>query len=284
MPSSETPMISKGLKLVSFAIIISIIAIAATAGYSGYQEYRALTNLAGSSNTSQLSANFNGTKFEISGLTVPNNMTYPLDLQILGHIFIQNESVAAFDSGNKVIQPGQVASLSVNSQLNFSNVVANPDVFRGLFLNTSLVLINLTIRASINPLIALNITSSKNSTIGPLIEGFQAQMLTSQVTLSPDGSKFFVPITMSWINPTPITFNGSLSAIISKIPGSSTTGDYGVASGPLALTTGQNSETFNATLPASDFSGGAPPHGSYTFVITVTTAGSSAAFSEVVNA
>ncbi|MHB8568177.1 MAG: hypothetical protein ACYC7D_14970 [Nitrososphaerales archaeon] len=284
MPSSEAPLISKGLKLVSFAIILSLAAIALTAGYSGYQEYKALTNLAGSSNASQLSASINGTKFELSGLTIPNNMTYPLDLQLLGHIFIQNQSVASFDSGRKVIQPGQVAALSIVSELNFSNVVKNPEVFRGLLLNTSLLLLNLTILAGINPLLAINITTSKNSSIGPVLEGFHAQMLTSQATRSSNGNSFFVPITLSWFNPTPVAFNGSLSITVTKIPGSTTTGNYGDASGPLALKTGQNSVTLNATFPSSDFASGVPPSGSYTFDITATVDGSSATFPEVVSA
>jgi len=87
--SRETPLVSKTLSLVSFAIIIVIVALVLSGAYSGYEEYSALTgavNPASSStqsSQSQLSANINGSKLTISGLNVPNRMTYPLGLALI---------------------------------------------------------------------------------------------------------------------------------------------------------------------------------------------------------
>ena len=284
-PSKETPLISKGLRLVSIAVIIAMVAVGISAGYSAYQEYRALTNLAGSTNASHLTASFNGTNFQISGLTIPNNMTFPLNVELVGRLSILNQTLVSFDSAKKVIAPGQAGSFSLSSIVDFSRLVRNPSSLRSLLLNASPMDMNLTIRAAISPLLALNITTSKNSTMGPVLGGFQARVLTSQASRSPDGSEYFVPISLSWSNLTPIFFNGSLSVVVSQIPGSSSVGNYGTATSPLGLVPGPNSLTLNATLPSSDFAGGEPQSGNYTLEITMmTNYGSSATFSQVVSA
>ena len=78
----EPPFISKTLKLVSIAILIATISIAVTAAYSGYEEYGALTSTVTGSSLNQLRLAINGSTLSISGLNVPNKMTFPLTLEL----------------------------------------------------------------------------------------------------------------------------------------------------------------------------------------------------------
>ena len=122
---TETPLVSKAFKLVSFAILVAIVAITLSAAYSGYEEYNALTTIvSGTQSQRQLSATFNGSALQISGLNVPNKMTYPLSLEFLGNVSIAICSkLGSFDSGAYVIQPGFSKDINVSVGLNFSRIL-----------------------------------------------------------------------------------------------------------------------------------------------------------------
>ena len=290
MSSSEATLISKALRLVSFAIIVAIVTIGISAAYSGYEEYGALTGAVNSQSTSsnggQLSESINGSALQISGLSIPNKMTYPLDFEILGSVSIANVSVAKFDSGSYRIAPGETKNVSVNVGLNFSNALASSSVFRSLLLNSSKILVNTTIDANMVPLLGINLTKSANTTAGPALSGLSVNLETSRAALSPDGSFVVVPAVISWQNLSPFAFGGlSLNATLTKIPGRGD-GNYGSAIAPVILSQGANNLTLNFHLPISDFAGGSVPHGGYTIAMVISIANSTeqAMLMETVNA
>jgi hypothetical protein len=159
----EAPFISKALKIVSIAITLAIVAIAVTASYSGYEEYGALTSF-GNVSASQLSAVLNGSTLEISGLNVPNKMTYPLTLELFGNVSIDNMKVGNFDTGTFLIQPGGSRGINVSIPLNLDALLNNTEAFS----NSNILTVNTTVDARMIPLLGINITKSTNMTIGPI--------------------------------------------------------------------------------------------------------------------
>src|SRR5712692_807568 len=105
---SEAPLTSKALKLVSFALTLVIVSVAMVGGYSAYQEYSALstfgTNQQGSANVSM-----SGNNLTISGISIPNKMSLPMRLEILGNASLEGSPIAIFDSGSQTLQPGQLS-------------------------------------------------------------------------------------------------------------------------------------------------------------------------------
>lgn len=253
--SKEAPFISKALKLVSLALILATVAIAATAAYSGYEEYGALRNTIERSSAGQLSLSINGSSLVISGLTVPNRMTFPLTLELLGNVSLDNTTVGNFDSGAYVIQPNESQSLDISVPLNFVEVLQNSNVLKQALFNSSEISITTVISAGVVPLLGINITNSANTISGPILGDLQASLNTSDVLLSPDGENVQVPLLLSWQNSSPFS-TGALwmNANLTEIPGKPT-GNYGSTSGLLNLKNGQNEESFLLTLPLSDFSG-----------------------------
>ena len=267
--ASEAPLVSKVFKLVSFAILVAIVALALSAAYSGYEEYNALTAAVGNtSSQNQLSAKINGSNLLISGLQVPNKMTYPLSLELLGNISLDDSQIGKFDSGSYLIQPGLTKSINVSVGLNFSKVISNSRAFQSVLFNSSILSINSTIAARMVPLLGINVSKTANSTLGPVMSGFAVNLETSQASPSSDGQFLLVPMTITWINLSPLTAGLWLNANLTGIPGTSP-GNYGFASGPVSLVVGQNNETYLMRIPLSEFSGGSFPHGSYDFQITL---------------
>src|SRR5271166_4853195 len=113
----EAPFISKALKLVSLTITLAIVTIAVTSSYSGYEEYGALVSV-GNQSVSQLNAILNGSTLLISGLNVPNKMTYPLTLELFGNVSIDDTKVGNFDTGTYLIQPGHSQRINISIPLN----------------------------------------------------------------------------------------------------------------------------------------------------------------------
>jgi len=164
----EASFISKALKIVSLAITVAIVTIAVTAAYSGYEEYGALTSVGGVT-SSQLSASINGSTLMISGLNVPNKMTYPLTLELLGNVSIDNAQVGNFDTGAYVIQPGHSQGINVSIPLNYDALLNNPEALKKAMSNSSVLTVDTTVAANMVPLLGINITKSTSMSIGPIL-------------------------------------------------------------------------------------------------------------------
>jgi len=266
---TETPLVSKAFKLVSFAILVAIVAITLSAAYSGYEEYNALTTIvSGTQSQNQLSAKINGSTLEISGLNVPNKMTYPLSLEFLGNVSINSASIGKFDSGAYVIQPGFSKNINVSIGLNFSKILSSSATFQSVLFNSSTLSINSTIAARMIPLLGINISKAANSTMGPVMSNPVVNPETSMATLSSNGQAVILPISITWVNESPITANLWLNASLTQIPGKPV-GSYGFGSGPLNLVVGGNNETILMRIPSSELANGSLQHGIYSFQITL---------------
>jgi hypothetical protein len=273
----EAPFISKALKLVSLAIMVAIVAIAATAAYSGYEEYGALVSV-GSASSSQLSAVLNGSTLMISGLNVPNRMIYPLTLELLGNVSIDDARVGNFDTGAYVIQPGHSQGINVSIPLNYAALLNDTKALKQAISNSSILTINTTVAANMVPLLGINITKSANMTIGPILGDLSAKLNTSDAKLSSDRESIIVPVTLSWNNLSPLP-TGSLwlNASLTALPGRQS-GTYGSASGVLNFVRGQNTQTFDLKLPITDFTGKGVPSGTYSILLSLSQGESSTPF------
>ncbi len=274
----EAPVISKALKLVSFAIIISLVAIGISAGYSAYEEYSALAQLATTS-SSGVNFQFNGSTMTISAL-VPNKMVYPVDLKVHGNVSFQNDSVA-FQSQGVTLEPNQEKPVQFNINLNFSQLLQDQSTLDSMLFNSSELRFKTTVSAKIQPLLGIGLTKSFTRSVGPILGGFNATIESSQASLSPDGKDILVPVVLSWNNSSPVTFQGMMNVTISQIP-NRPAGNYGGASGPFSLVQGANSKRLIFSVPVTDISGGL--HGNYTFDFLLTSTGMSISFQKTVEA
>ena len=273
----EAPFISKALKLVSLAITVAIVAIAATAAYSGYEEYGALVSV-GSASSSQLNAVLNSSTLTISGLNVPNRMIYPLTLELLGNVSIDDTRVGNFDTGAYVIQPGYSQSINVSIPLNYDALLNNTKALQQAISNSSILTINTTVAANMVPLLGINITKSANMTIGPIIGDISANLNTSATHISADHESMMIPVILSWNNLSPIS-TGSfwLNANLTSLPGRQS-GSYGTASGVLNFVLGKNTQIFDLKLPIKDFEGGSVSSGTYSILLSFSQRESSVPF------
>jgi hypothetical protein len=273
--SQEAPLSTKALRLVSLAIIVATVALAASAGYSGYQEYSALSKLA--SSQSGLNESFNGTTMTLSGLTIPNNMSYPLSLQLLGTVSLGKVHIADFNSQPEVIQPGQSKPLSLAIGLNFASAFANPSVLSSVLFNPFHVTLNTTISTSVIPLLGLNISKSFDQVYPPIFGNLSSSLNIGSATNSPDNKSILIPFVLNWNNLSPLALNGNLGVALTGVPGFPT-GNYGNGSGPFSVSAGPNQNTVTLSIPksgplANEFMTGTYPKGTYTFSLNFATYG-----------
>ncbi len=269
---NEAPLIQKALKIVSFALILTTIALAASVGYSGFREYQALRGL--ESNSNQIQFGLSGNNLTLSGINIPNNMTYPIDLHITGVAALEGSLIGKFDSGSKILQPGQVEPLNVNFGLNFSQAFRETNVFKQALLNGSTLQVNASIDASVYPIVGLNITQTINQTMPAVLGNLKASINPSQVTLSSDGRSLLMPVQLSWTNGSPLQLIGNMNLNLTSIPGKPL-GNYGTGGGPFAITPGPDQDNITLKIPLSDFSGSNLTRGTYTMDISIDAFGNS---------
>lgn len=277
----EAPFISRALKLVSIVIIVTTVAIAAMAAYSGYEEYGALTASVGAGGPSRLSLGLNGSNMTISGLRIPNKMTFPLTLELAGNISLDNATVAVFDSGTYVIQPNQSKSISVSIPLSFEGLLKDTNALRQATVNSSELSITTILSAHMVPLLGINITNSANSTAGPILGDLTASLNASAEQLTDGGQTISVPLTLTWLNTSPLS-EGALwmQSNLTQIPGKSP-GDFGSASGILNFTEGQNQQSFELQVPVSSIGRNNLPAGTYYFDINLSQSQASRPFTQI---
>ena len=277
--ADEAPLIQKALKIVSFALILTTLALAVSVGYSGYQEFSALKSL--QTNSNQLQFGMAGNNLTISGINIPNNMTFPMKIDLTGIAALAGSPIGKFDSGSETLQPGQVAPLKIALGLNFSQALRDVNVFKQVLLNGSTLQINASIDASVYPIIGLNITQVINQTMPAILGNFSAKINPSQVGLSSDFMSVIVPVQLSWTNGSPFQFGGILNLNLTGIPGKPV-GNYAGAGGPFSLVSGPNQDTITFKIPVSDFSGNGFPRGTYTMNVSIKAYGNSITFPESV--
>jgi len=277
----EAPFISKALKLVSLAIILATVAIASTAAYSGYEEYGALTSTVASNGSNQLAVTINGSTLSITGLNVPNKMTFPLTLELFGGISLDNITVGSFNSGAYVIQPNESKVINLTVPLSFSRLLSNTQALQRAAFNSSELSITTTISAHMVPLLGINITKSANTTSGPILEDLSASLNTSAAKISSDGRSVNVPLVFTWQNASPLSAGAIwASATLTNIPGKPA-GNYGEGAGQVNLIQGTNTQSIELALPVSDFTGPSLPPGTYLFEISLSQSDSSQPFAQI---
>ena len=175
---TEAPLISKALRLVSLALIVSTVALVAIAGYSGFQEFQALTQtlspsssaFQGNNPSSQgLQEQFNGSTLTISGLNIPNNMSFPLDVQLAGSVELAGTNIGNFTTPNENIASGQVQPIPLSVNVDFQKALSNQSDLMLLLFNSTTLYFKTDLYASIVPLLDLNLTTSSNSSIPSIL-------------------------------------------------------------------------------------------------------------------
>lgn len=267
---SEAPIISKALRLVSFALIISTVALAGSAGYSAYQEYNALASF--SNSQSQFTQSFNGTTLTLSGLTIPNNMSYPLSLELLGTISLAREHIANFASPLRVIEPGKSMPISLAVNLNLTTALDNSSTLQAILFQPFHLDLNTTISTSVLPLIGLNISKVIDQVYQPVIGNLIPTLELASSKISSDNKSLLVPLALNWNNSSPLSIKGNLNATLIGIPGQPN-GNYGTGTGPLTVVGGQNQNVVILAIPrsgtlANQFMSGNYTHGTYTFALS----------------
>jgi hypothetical protein len=249
---SEAPLISKALRLVSLALIIGTVALVATAGYSGYQEFGALAGTFSSSssqgnNASAFSEQFIGNTLVISGINIPNNMSFPLDFQLSGIVGLAGVNIGNFATPVEHIMPGQTQPISISVALDFANALSNATALSLLLFNSSTMTFQTKVSADMVPLVGLNLSSSSNTQIPSILGNFNLSPGSS----SCNSQNCSVPIGISWNNPSPIALNGALKVAVTQIPG--VKGPLPNATVPFnVIANGPGNETASLVFPTSE--------------------------------
>jgi hypothetical protein len=252
---SEAPLISKALRLLSLALIVGTVALVATVAYSGMQEFGALagtfssasSGVGGNNGSTPFTEQFNGSTLLISGINVPNNMSFPLDFQLSGFVGLGGIVIGNFSTPVEHIMPGQTAPISIAVPLNYTKALSNQSALTSLLLNSMTLTFETKVTSNIVPLLGLNLTSSQNTKLPPVLGNFN---------LNPGSACYncqncSLPIGISWNNPSPISFNGEMNVNVTQIQGVS--GPYPSASISFAVKGGSpGSATPTLVFPCAD--------------------------------
>lgn len=245
----------------SLALIVSTVALVASAGYSGLQEFQALSgtfsqqsqmgnNNNNNSSNSQSSQflQFNGTELS---LEIPNNMSFPLTIQLSGLVGLAGTTIGNFTSPLQSIPPGKTMPVSLDmASLNYQKVLSNQSALDSLLFNSAPLTFSIKISANIVPLVGLNLTTSQNTTMPAILGGLNINPGSPNCTIN----GCTLPVGISWSNPSPISFSGNVTVAITSLPGSSSSSSLPKASLPLSVTAGSpGNVTANLFFSSSQF-------------------------------
>jgi hypothetical protein len=251
---------------VSLALIVSTIALVAAAGYSGFQEYQVLSgavsqqssqmgnnnnndngNSSSSNSPSSQFLQFNGTELSMN---IPNNMTFPLTIQLSGLVWLAGTIIGNFSTPQQSILPGHTMPISLNmASLDYQKVLSNQSALDSLLFNSAPLTFSIGISADIVPLLGLNLTTTQNTTIPAILGGLNFNPGTPTCT----SSGCNLPVGISWNNPSPISFSGNVGVAVTSLPGS-TSSSLPSASIPLNVTARSPGDvTANLFFSSSDF-------------------------------
>jgi hypothetical protein len=158
---------------------------------------------------------FNGTDLS---LNIPNNMTFPLTVQLSGLVRLAGTTIGNFTSPLQSIPPGQTIPISLNlSSLDYQKVLSNQTSLDSVLFNSAPLTFSIKISANIIPLVGLNFTTNQNTTMPAILGGLNVN--PGNPTCTTSGCN--LPLGISWSNPSPISFNGNVGVAVTSLPGAS---------------------------------------------------------------
>jgi hypothetical protein len=204
----EPPFASKGFRLLSIGLSITLLLTLITIAYSAYEDLAyVFEGFTVGEGMPQLSVN--GTHLTISNLKLANRGIYPLSIALRGEVMLGNVDLGSASTGEIIIPPKMQKQIDLTLPINLTRVYTNYTLLKMILFNESVATFKMNVEFGLQPFVAASFEGGFNSRVGAALDSLTFR-LRSVEPLNETHVK--ADVEMEFTNRSPLAVNGSLHA------------------------------------------------------------------------
>jgi len=202
------PLTSKGFKILSIGLSITLLLTLLTLAYSAYEDIAYVFEGWGvGEGLPKLSVN--GTHLTISNLTLANRGVYPLSIALRGEVMLGDVDLGSASTREIIIQPKMLRQIDLTLPINLTKAFADYNLLKTVLLYGTVATFKIKVDVGFQPFAAASFEGGFNSTLGAALDGLTFR-LRSVEPLNETHVRAGIEIVFT--NRSPLTVNGVLHA------------------------------------------------------------------------
>ena len=206
----EQPLASKGLRLVTLALSITLILILSTIAYSAYEDLAyVFEGLGSGEGMPQFSVN--GTHLALSNLVLANRGVYPLHIELSSQVTIGGVDLGSASTGKIIIPPKTQKEINLTLPLDLTRVYSDYSLLKTMLFNGTMASFRMVVGFGLQPFVVASFGGGFNSSIGAALDdlAFRLQSLEPM-----NDTHVKADVEMEFTNRSPLMINGVLHAAL----------------------------------------------------------------------
>jgi len=204
----EQPLTSKGFRLLSIGLNITLLFTLLTLAYSAYEDLAyVFQGLDVGEGLPQ--PRVNGTHLTITNLTLSNRGVYPLSIALRGEVMLGDVSLGSASTGEIIIPPRMQKQIDLTLPINLTRVYTDYNLLKTILFNTTVATFKMKVDFGLQPFLTTSFEGSFNSGIGAALDGLTFRLRS----IEPLNETYVrADIEMEFTNRSPLVVNGVLHA------------------------------------------------------------------------
>ena len=208
----EQPLTSKGFRLLTLGLSITLLFTLLTIAYSAYEDIAyVLEGFGAGEVVPQLS--LNGTHLTISNLTLANRGLYPLSIALSGEAMLGDVNLGSASTGEIIIPPKTQKQINLTLSINLTKAYTDYDLLKTILFNTTVTTFKIKADFGLQPFVAASFESGFSRNIGAALDGLTFR-LRSVEPLNETHIK--ANIEVEFTNRSPLVVSGVLYSSLSS--------------------------------------------------------------------
>jgi len=206
----EQSLASKGLRLLTLGLSITLILVISTVAYSAYEDLAyVFEGLGGGEGMPELSVN--GTHLTLSNLVLANRGVYPLHIELRSDVKIANVSLGSTSTGKITIPPKTQKEINLTMPLDLTRVYSDYSILKTILFNGTMASFRLGVDFGLQPFVALSLVSGFNSKIGAALDDLTFRLQSVEPI---DDTHVKADVEVEFTNRSPLVIDGVLRATL----------------------------------------------------------------------
>ena len=208
----EQPLISKGFRLLTAGLGITLLLTLAAIAYSFYEDLAYFfQGLGVSEGLPQIS--INGTHLTVSGLTLANRGVYPLSVALRSDVKIGDADLGSAETGEIVVPPSMRKQIDLTLPINFSKAYTDYNLLKTVLFNATAATFEMKVDFGLQPFIGASFEGGFSGRIGAALEGLTFRLRSVEQL---NETHVRADVEMKFTNASPLVVNGLLHASLTS--------------------------------------------------------------------
>lgn len=204
----EQPLTSKGFRLLSIGLTITLLLTLLTLAYSAYEDLAyVFEGLSAGEGAPQLSVN--GTHITISKLTFANRGVYPLSIALSSEVMLEDLDLGSASTAEIIIPPKTQRQIELTLPINLTKAYTDYNLLKTILFNATVATFKVKVDFGLRPLVAASLEGGFSRSIGAAMDGLTFRLQSVEPL---NETHVRASIEMEFTNRSPLAVNGVLHA------------------------------------------------------------------------